>query len=568
MSEILPQRTAQEIEALAEDDWVPGTVHLVDVNHDLNVEHNGNSDVVLIPQPSEDPNDPLRWSAAKKNWQFVILFYWSFLTSVATNWSGPAWYDWTIQFDTTYSILNNTSAVGWCFLGLGCVILQPIAMKFGRRGVYLFATIVQTLGNVVGGVSNDVGFLYGANIMTCFAGAPCDSLVQISTTDIFFQHERASKISLLTFALYSGSFLGPVAAGYIVESSQGWRWCYWYLVIFFGALLVLQFFFMYDSTFAHTKIDKDEKDIIAQVISRESNVVEGAANIESEESESDKKILDEKNVNVTDPEANDSQIPPMRTYIQRLNVIETFYNDKRPFWVIASRPAYAALLPAVFWGGLVYGVQVMWLSLLATTGSEFFSVEPYNFSADAVGNTNFSSLIGCFFGSFWGGVLSDKFVAWKARRNNGILEPEFRLWFVLLPAAINSAGLIMYGLGLNNGIHWILPGGFGMGFIGFGIGSAGALTLTYALDCYPKMQSEGLVFMLFLRNMIGMGFTFAIQPWLDRDGLVTTTWLMFMLSMIFNFSCLIFIKWGKYYRIKTKDMYLKFSDPNYSFANK
>ncbi|GMF61019.1 unnamed protein product [[Candida] boidinii] len=193
-------------------------------------------------------------------------------------------------------------------------------MKFGRRGVYLFATVIQTLGNVVGGVSNNVNFLYGANIMTCFAGAPCDSLVQISTTDIFFQHERASKISLLTFALYSGSFLGPVAAGYIVESSQGWRWCYWYLVIFFGALLVLQFFFMYDSTFAHTKIDKDEKNIIAQVISRESNVVEGAANIESEESESDKKILDEKNVNVTDPEANDSQIPPMRTYIQRLNL--------------------------------------------------------------------------------------------------------------------------------------------------------------------------------------------------------------------------------------------------------
>ncbi|GME87388.1 hypothetical protein B5S28_g1574 [[Candida] boidinii] len=565
MSEILPQRTKQEIEAQAAEDWVPGTVHLVDVNHDLNVEHNGDSDVVLIPQPSDDPNDPLRWSKAKKHWQFVILFYWSFLTSVATNWVGPAWDDWTVAFNTTYTVLNNTSAVGWCFLGIGCVVLQPIAMKFGRRGVYLFATIVQTFGNVVGGTAHNVGALYGSNIMTCFAGAPCDSLVQISTTDIFFQHERASKISLLTFALYSGSFLGPVAAGYIVES-QGWRWCYWYLVIFFGVLFAIQFFFMNDSTFAHKETDADEQDIIAQVISRESNVIEATGNIESEESESDKKVLDEKNVNVTDPEVNATQIPAERTFVQRLKVIETEYNDKRPFLVIFSRPLYAGLLPAILWGGLVYGVQVMWLSLIATTQSEFFSVAPYNFGPAAVGDTNFASLIGCFFGTFWGGSLSDKFVAWMARRNNGILEPEFRLWFILLPAVINSSGLLMYGLGLNNGIHWILPGGFGMAFIGFGIGSAGALTLTYALDCYPKMQSEGLVFMLFLRNMIGMGFTFAIQPWLDTDGVVTTTWLMFMLSMIFNFSCLIFIKWGKYFRIKTKGIYLKFSDPNYSFA--
>lgn len=69
-------------------------------------------------------------------------------------------------------------------------------MTLGRRCVYLFATVVQTLGNVVGGVSVNVGQLYGVNIMTGFAGAPCDSLVQISTTDIFFQHERATRISL------------------------------------------------------------------------------------------------------------------------------------------------------------------------------------------------------------------------------------------------------------------------------------------------------------------------------------------------------------------------------------
>ncbi|KAG7891939.1 hypothetical protein KL925_001884 [Ogataea polymorpha] len=526
----------------AENEWVPGTVHLVDVDHTLNVEHNGNSDVVLIPQPTKDPNDPLRWSRPKKEFQYAILWIWSFLTSVATNWVGPAWDYWVSEFNTSYTVLNNTSAVGWCFLGLGCVLLQPLALKFGRRVVYLFASLCQLFGNVVGGKASTVQFMYGSNILTCFAGAPCDSLVQISTTDVFFQHERANRISSLTFALYSGSFLGPIAAGYIIES-QGWRWCFWYLVIFFGVIFAIQVFFMEDSIFVRHDLDKQEENVIQQILSKESKV--------------------EQNIKIT--EEPTLAIPMKRTYYQKLGIWEREYNDKRPLWVIFSRPLMAATFPAVTWGGFVYGVQVMWLSLIATTQSEFFAAEPYNFGASAVGDTNFGSLIGCFLGTFWGGILSDKFVAWMARRRNGILEPEYRLWFLLLPAVINSAGLLMYGLGLNSGVHWILPAGFGMGFIGFGIGSGGALILTYALDCYPEMQSDALVWILFIRNMIGMAFTFAIQPWLDACGVVTTTWLMFMLSVVFNFSCLIFIKWGKSFRRWTKNSYLRYSDPNAIF---
>ncbi|VEU23247.1 DEKNAAC104370 [Brettanomyces naardenensis] len=537
------------VPAQVEEEWIPGTVHFVDIDKSLDVQHNGDSDLVLIPQPSEDPNDPLKWSSLKKNLQFLLLWFWAFLTAVATNWSGPAWTDWTVDFNTTYTILNNTSAVGWCFLGVGCLILQPTAMKFGRRGVYIFATLCQLFGNVIGGVSHSVGELYGCNIMTCFAGAPCDSLVQISITDVFFQHERAHRISMMTFALYSGSYLGPIAAGYVVES-QGWRWCFWYLVIFFGVILGLQIPFMQDTTFVRHDIKGEEENIMTQIISKEDGI-----NVAEKKGEK---------VNVTDVESA-TNIPLKRTCLQSLRVIESQYNDKRPWYVIFLRPCMALGLPAFVWGGFVYGVQVMWLSLMATTQSEFFAYPPYNFGAAAVGDTNFSCLIGTFFGTFWGGTLSDKFAAWMSRRNSGIFEPEFRLWFILLPAVLNSAGLLMYGLGLNAGIHWIFPGGFGMAFMGFGMGSAGALTITYALDCYPDMQSEGLVLMLFLRNMIGMGFTFAIQPWLDRDGMVTTTWLMFMLSMVFNFSFLIFVKWGKCFRRSTKNWYLKYSDPKVLF---
>lgn len=48
---------------------IPGTVTLVDVNHVLlhtrHLDH-GDRDIVLIPTPSQDPDDPLNWSPKRK----------------------------------------------------------------------------------------------------------------------------------------------------------------------------------------------------------------------------------------------------------------------------------------------------------------------------------------------------------------------------------------------------------------------------------------------------------------------------------------------------------------------
>lgn len=47
---------------------VPGTVHLVDIEHILRTKHakGANQDVVLVPTPSDDPDDPLNWSTGRK----------------------------------------------------------------------------------------------------------------------------------------------------------------------------------------------------------------------------------------------------------------------------------------------------------------------------------------------------------------------------------------------------------------------------------------------------------------------------------------------------------------------
>lgn len=53
--------------AAPREDIVPGTVHLVDTQHEMRSRHlEGNKDIVLVPQPSNDPEDPLNWSPSRK----------------------------------------------------------------------------------------------------------------------------------------------------------------------------------------------------------------------------------------------------------------------------------------------------------------------------------------------------------------------------------------------------------------------------------------------------------------------------------------------------------------------
>jgi hypothetical protein len=49
-------------------DTVPGTVHLVDLEHTMHTKHarSGARDIVLVPTPSSDPDDPLNWSPRRK----------------------------------------------------------------------------------------------------------------------------------------------------------------------------------------------------------------------------------------------------------------------------------------------------------------------------------------------------------------------------------------------------------------------------------------------------------------------------------------------------------------------
>lgn len=57
-----------------DESQIPGTVYLLDLDHSAVAAHAaGNADIILVPAPSADPNDPLNWTPWRKRLQLISL---------------------------------------------------------------------------------------------------------------------------------------------------------------------------------------------------------------------------------------------------------------------------------------------------------------------------------------------------------------------------------------------------------------------------------------------------------------------------------------------------------------
>lgn len=65
---------------------VPGTVHLVDLLGTMSERHaeSGQKDIVLIPAPSSDPDDPLNWSPQRKTLSTVCMCVYTLMVGIAS----------------------------------------------------------------------------------------------------------------------------------------------------------------------------------------------------------------------------------------------------------------------------------------------------------------------------------------------------------------------------------------------------------------------------------------------------------------------------------------------------
>lgn len=592
------------------NEFVPGTVQLVDVGENAD---NGKTDIVLVPKPSADPEDPLNWSRNRKMLAMAMVYLFNLAMGIPTSLQYSLLADIVRDTGIDMATLVQGNGLMVLFFGWGPALFwQPLALTYGRRGVYLLATLLVIPITVWTAYSKTIGEWYAHRVLIGIIASPFEALPEITIFDLFFAHERGTYTSIYVFVLFSSTFIAPLVAGWF-NDAYGWRWTMNFGAIFAAFCFVVLFFFLEETIYFRDSVEGDSDSARNLMASRSSSSDEetglGSPPWRGLQSRQSMKGGAEP-VAVTSPSSSDEEtgvgssptralqsgqsikggaVPGRETHLTPTSPEPCptrskayFPPEHRPnrffiaksfkfFTALPGRPSNTEMLrmiyypvlfilefPTVLWSGFLYGINLAWYNVLNATISPVLSSEPYNWPAALIGCVYAGPIIGAALAAVWCGPGADHFALALARRNGGVREPEHRLWPLLLSGIISAAGLILWGVGADRNVHWIGLV-FGLGLLTFGCVTGGAVAVSYNVDCLKEIGGESTVSVMMMRNSIGFGFSYAITPWYTNMGLTNCFITAGMVSLACTLTFLVMIKYGKSLRRMSAKRYLKYA---------
>jgi len=82
----------------------------------------------------------------------------------------------------SYAVLNDGYATNMATLSFGCIIFVPIALRLGRRPIYLVTAVIMLGGAIWQARMYTVGDMIGSNAITGLAGAVNEAIFQVTVS--------------------------------------------------------------------------------------------------------------------------------------------------------------------------------------------------------------------------------------------------------------------------------------------------------------------------------------------------------------------------------------------------
>ncbi|KAK9427719.1 major facilitator superfamily domain-containing protein [Lipomyces doorenjongii] len=433
----------------------------------LKLANNGHT--VLIPQPSDDPEDPLNWSRYKKHLFLFIIAASAFLpdygSAVGAVTLLPQAQIWGLSPDTV-----NHSAVGNVFmLGAGGVIVVMLAAYFGRAPI-LFWFLVMALATAIWcAAAQSFQSFMAARILSGFFSTVAQGGGLMFINDLFFFHERVRKINIWSAFVILSPFLSPLITAFIL-TTQPWQVAFWLYVALTGFCLVLTILLM-DETYYDRRLAQDAQ-------------------------------------------------PPKHSRLMRLVGVEQFRSRRlrNSFFSAIMRSIKVIMKPTVFISVLYYLLIFSWSVGINTTLSIF--LQPlYNFGYKQIGFFYFTPIVGGLLGEIAGHWLHDIIAKRYMKKHHGHFEPEVRLRAIYVSTPFLVTGLVVLGFSLERKWHYMCTS-VGWGFYVFGIMVTTVAVNAYNLDSYAEGSGEVAAWVNFSRTTGGFIISYFQVKWAAASGTI------------------------------------------------
>ncbi|KAI1336425.1 major facilitator superfamily transporter [Xylariaceae sp. FL0016] len=492
----------------------PQTADTVHAGH-LKCDRSGPVPIILNPQPSDDPNDPLNWPLWRRD---LITFILS-MTAIFATALGPILAANTLTLSVWFKLNFTYIALltGYFLLGVGVAgfIFVPSGRIWGKRHLFLLGTCILIASSAwAGAMGHNYTSLLWARIIQGVGTAPFESLVNAAVGDLYFVHQRGKRMAFTNLAVFGGAFFTPIVVGKITHTI-GWWWTFHLVAIFCAACLVAVFFFCPETAFRRdAALNTDMSSAGAVVTERNDHA-----------SEQDPEKMMPGASTPTALNGTTSMAPrPKKTFTQSLALFDGRKTDES-FVKLLFRPLPLFAQPAFLWACLIQGALIGWTVFIGVILAAIFLGPPLFWDEVRTGYAYIGPFIGAVLGFLIAGALADWSARFLTRRNGGVYEPEFRIWLVVPQLVFGCMGIFGFAATaqgtLNGDFHWIVPiVFFGFEVCGMVIGAvAGSL---YIVDAYRDLAVEGFTCLIIFKNVFSFGLTFSAYDWLLKGGIERT----------------------------------------------
>ncbi|KAI6887647.1 serine/threonine kinase 16 [Hortaea werneckii] len=460
---------------------------------------------ILVPQPSDDPRDPLNWPLWRRDLITGILCLLSVIASTLSPLLAANSILLKVYFVKPFT--DIALLTGYHLLGVGVAgfIFVASARVWGKRHLYLLGTVIIIITSAWGGASNqNYNSLMAARFFQGVGLAPFEALVNASVGDLYFVHERGKRMAFSNLSLFGGAFFTPVIVGRLTATLT-WQWSFYFLAIFTAVMLPLVVLFVPETAFVREERFNTDIASNSRADYHGKEVRSGASSLDKEPNQSSSETV--------------VGSPPSFYSKESLMPFNGRKTDES-FFKLLLRPFPLFFHPGILWACLTQGTIIGWTVLIGIVLGGIMLGPPLWFNEVETGYMYTGAFVGAVVGFILAGLLSDSSARFMAKRNNGVYEPEFRIVLVIPMLILGCAGLYGFGITANNTYRygWFWPDFFfALEVAGMVLGAVASAL--YIVDAHRDIAVEGFTCLLVFKNIFSFGLTFSGWGWLVNAGI-------------------------------------------------